>query len=246
MWPSALQRTTSSPFWAYETNGRSPIAGIVVVRVDHSRRLLTVGTPLPAVLEDDTYEARPDHRNHRPGRPLPRGAAALQGLRGLRPDPRAEQPEAAPWCEATVPDVKLLTGDLTDLSSLLRAMESAQPDEVYNLGAISFVAYSWENAHLTTDVTGKGVLNMLEAVRLYSHDDPTQGPLLPGVQLGDVRQGAGGPAAREHPALAALAVRRRQGLRPLHDDQLPRVVRHARQLGDPVQPRVAAPRARSS
>jgi GDPmannose 4,6-dehydratase len=74
--------------------------------------------------------------------------------------------------ESTVPDVKILTGDLTDLSSLMRAMASAQPDEVYNLGAISFVAYSWENAHLTTEVTAKGVLNMLEAVRLYSGDDP--------------------------------------------------------------------------
>jgi len=74
----------------------------------------------------------------------------------------------------TVPEVKLLTGDLTDLSSLLRAMEHASPDEVYNLGAISFVAYSWENAMLTTDVTGKGVLNILEAVRLYSHDEPSR------------------------------------------------------------------------
>jgi len=72
----------------------------------------------------------------------------------------------------TVPGVKLLTGDLTDLSSLMRALQGAQPDEVYNLGAISFVAYSWENAMLTTDVTGKGVLNILEAVRLYSGDDP--------------------------------------------------------------------------
>jgi GDPmannose 4,6-dehydratase len=74
----------------------------------------------------------------------------------------------------TVPEVKLVTGDLTDLSSLLRAMNTAQPDEVYNLGAISFVAYSWENAHLTSDVTGKGVLNMLEAVRLYSGDDASK------------------------------------------------------------------------
>ncbi|BDO42851.1 GDP-mannose 4,6-dehydratase [Cellulomonas sp. NTE-D12] len=73
--------------------------------------------------------------------------------------------------EQTVPGVKLLTGDLMDFSSLLRALETAQPDEVYNLGAISFVAYSWENAHLTADVTGKGVLNILEAVRLYAHDD---------------------------------------------------------------------------
>jgi GDPmannose 4,6-dehydratase len=53
----------------------------------------------------------------------------------------------------------------------MRAFSVAQPDEVYNLGAISFVAYSWENAHLTTDVTGKGVLNILEAARLYAGDD---------------------------------------------------------------------------
>jgi GDPmannose 4,6-dehydratase len=72
----------------------------------------------------------------------------------------------------TVPGVQLLTGDLTDLSSLIRALEASKPDEFYNLGAISFVAYSWENAHLTSEVTGQGVLNALEAVRLYSHDDP--------------------------------------------------------------------------
>src|SRR6187399_203473 len=72
---------------------------------------------------------------------------------------------------SAVPDVQLLTGDLMDMSSLIRALEVAQPDEVYNLGAISFVAYSWENAHLTADVTGKGVLNMLEATRLYAGDD---------------------------------------------------------------------------
>ena len=53
-------------------------------------------------------------------------------------------------------------------------MEQSQADEVYNLAAISFVAYSWQNAMLTTDVTGKGVLNMLEAVRLYAHDDPSR------------------------------------------------------------------------
>jgi len=71
----------------------------------------------------------------------------------------------------TVPDVKLLTGDITDLSSLIRAFGKAEPDEVYNLGAISFVAYSWENAKLTADVTGQGVLNILEATRLFAGDD---------------------------------------------------------------------------
>ncbi len=74
--------------------------------------------------------------------------------------------------ERLVPDVTLHNGDLTDFSSLIRALSDSGPDEVYNLGAISFVAYSWENAHVTTDVTGKGVLSMLEAVRLHAGDDP--------------------------------------------------------------------------
>lgn len=67
----------------------------------------------------------------------------------------------------THPFVEILTGNLLDLSSLVRAINSAAPDEVYNLGAVSFVAYSWQNARLTTDVTGGGVLNVLEAVRFY-------------------------------------------------------------------------------
>ena len=73
--------------------------------------------------------------------------------------------------QAIVPEVLLHTGDLTDLSSLMRALSVSQPDEFYNLGAVSFVAYSWENAQVTSDVTGIGVLNMLEAVRLYAGDD---------------------------------------------------------------------------
>jgi GDPmannose 4,6-dehydratase len=75
---------------------------------------------------------------------------------------------------SVVPDVVLHTGDLTDLSSLLRAMSEADPDEFYNLGAVSYVAYSWENARVTTEVTGNGVLNALEAVRLYSGSDPAR------------------------------------------------------------------------
>jgi GDPmannose 4,6-dehydratase len=74
--------------------------------------------------------------------------------------------------EELVPDVRLHNGDLTDLSSLMRAMADSQPDEVYNLGAVSFVAYSWENAFVTSDVTGMGVLNILEAVRLHAGGDP--------------------------------------------------------------------------
>ena len=76
--------------------------------------------------------------------------------------------------QAIVPEVVLHTGDLTDLSSLMRALSVSQPDEFYNLGAVSFVAYSWENARVTTEVTGNGVLNALEAVRLYSGPDPAK------------------------------------------------------------------------
>ncbi|ALG85848.1 GDP-mannose 4,6-dehydratase [Gordonia phthalatica] len=67
----------------------------------------------------------------------------------------------------THPYVTVLHGNLLDISSLVRAVAVAAPDEVYNLGAISYVAYSWDNALMTSDVTGRGVLNMLEAIRLY-------------------------------------------------------------------------------
>jgi len=70
-----------------------------------------------------------------------------------------------------IPGVHQLTGDLMDLSSLQRALSVSEPDEVYNLGAISYVAYSWQNAHLTADVTALGVLNMLEATRAYAGPD---------------------------------------------------------------------------
>jgi GDPmannose 4,6-dehydratase len=64
------------------------------------------------------------------------------------------------------PYVTLFDADLTDQSSLIRAMQVARPHEVYNLGAISHVGYSFKDPQLTNDVTGKGVLNMLEAIRL--------------------------------------------------------------------------------
>lgn len=68
--------------------------------------------------------------------------------------------------EQEFPYVRLIEADLIDQSSLIRALEISQPDEVYNLAAISHVGYSFKNPQLTADVTGKGVLNMLEAIRL--------------------------------------------------------------------------------
>ncbi|WP_131785512.1 GDP-mannose 4,6-dehydratase [Protofrankia symbiont of Coriaria ruscifolia] len=73
--------------------------------------------------------------------------------------------------EKTLPGVQLLEGDLTDLPSLIGAVEIAQPDEVYNLGAISFVGLSWRQAELTGETTGIGVLRMLEAIRIVASDE---------------------------------------------------------------------------
>jgi GDPmannose 4,6-dehydratase len=65
-------------------------------------------------------------------------------------------------------DVRLLNGDIMDVSSLVRAMETAGAEEVYNLAAQSFVATSWEQPLLTAQVTGLSVANMLEAVRMVN------------------------------------------------------------------------------
>ena len=65
-----------------------------------------------------------------------------------------------------IPQVELLAGDLTDLTSLVRVIETAQPDEVYNLAAISFVAMSFQQPELTANITGLGVLRVLEAIRI--------------------------------------------------------------------------------
>ena len=71
-------------------------------------------------------------------------------------------------------------------------------------------------------------------------------PLLPGVVVGDVRQGPRDPPDRADAVPPALALRRRQGVRPPHDGQLPRVLRHPRVVGDLLQPRGPAARASSS
>ena len=56
-------------------------------------------------------------------------------------------------------------------ASLIAALEIAQPQEVYNLGAISFVGLSWKQAELTGEITGMGVLRLLEAIRIHTQSD---------------------------------------------------------------------------
>ena len=68
--------------------------------------------------------------------------------------------------QAENPALECVEGDLRDLSSLIAVVEQVQPDEVYNLGAISFVQLSFKQAELTAEITGLGVLRMLEATRI--------------------------------------------------------------------------------
>jgi GDPmannose 4,6-dehydratase len=63
-------------------------------------------------------------------------------------------------------DVELVDGDLVDLPSLIRILQTYRPDEIYNLGAQSFVAASWNQPLLTGQVTGLGATNLLEAMRI--------------------------------------------------------------------------------
>jgi GDPmannose 4,6-dehydratase len=73
--------------------------------------------------------------------------------------------------QTETPSLEIIEGDLQDLSSLIAAFELVQPDEVYNLGAVSFVHLSFRQPELTSDITGLGVLRMLEAIRVVGGTD---------------------------------------------------------------------------
>lgn len=75
-----------------------------------------------------------------------------------------------------LPEVRLIRGDLLDQGSLISAVERVQPDEVYNLAAISYVPMSWQQAELTGEVTGLGVLRVLEAIRVCSGISASRSP----------------------------------------------------------------------
>lgn len=66
------------------------------------------------------------------------------------------------------PNLHLVEHDLTDLSASIRLMESAQPSEVYNLAAQSFVGVSFDQPLTTAEITGLGAVNLLEAIRIVN------------------------------------------------------------------------------
>ena len=69
---------------------------------------------------------------------------------------------------------KLHYGDLSDTSNLVRIVQETQPDEIYNLGAQSHVAVSFENPEYTADIDAIGPLRLLEAIRILGLENKTR------------------------------------------------------------------------
>jgi GDPmannose 4,6-dehydratase len=76
--------------------------------------------------------------------------------------------------ESELPEVIQVRGDLADSASLNHVISDTNPDEVYNLGAISFVGMSFKQPELTCNITGLGVIRLLEAVRTSGKPDHTR------------------------------------------------------------------------
>jgi GDPmannose 4,6-dehydratase len=71
-------------------------------------------------------------------------------------------------------NLKLHYGDLSDTSNLVRIIQETQPDEIYNLGAMSHVAVSFESPEYTADVDAIGTLRLLEAIRILGLEKKTR------------------------------------------------------------------------
>jgi len=87
---------------------------------------------------------------------------------------RGQANPRVPRLRQLLSDVHIVQGDLLDQASLIAAVQEVQPDEVYNLGAISYVPLSWQQAEVTAEVTGMGVLRILEAIRVVSGINSSQ------------------------------------------------------------------------
>jgi GDPmannose 4,6-dehydratase len=85
--------------------------------------------------------------------------------------------------ERTLPDVRIVDGDILDQASLMNVIQKVQPDEVYNLAAISFVMLSWNQPELTGEITGLGALRMLEAIRLTTGASSSRSKAASGIKF---------------------------------------------------------------
>ena len=138
--------------------------------------------------------------------------------------------------------IELVAGDLLDEVSLINMLRDHRPNEVYNLAAQSFVQTSFSQPVLTGETTALGVTRLLDAIRLVDPEIRFY-QASSSEMFGKVQEV---PQTRVDPALPPQSLRGGQGLRALDHGELPRELRAARLLGDPLQPRVPSPRDWSS
>ena len=126
-----------------------------------------------------------DYRHHGAGRQLPGGVPVEKGyqVHGIkrrassfntsRIDHLYQDPHETSE-EGQAPQLTLHYGDLTDSSNLIRIIQQVQPDEIYNLGAQSHVAVSFESPEYTANCDALGMLRILESVRILGLTDKTR------------------------------------------------------------------------
>lgn len=120
--------------------------------------------------------------------------------------------------------VNLHWGDMTDSSSLIRIIQSVQPDEIYNLAAQSHVKVSFDVPEYTAEADAVGTLRMLEAVRILGLEKKNQD--LSGIYFGTFRTGAGSSSERDYSFLSPFSIRSSQAIWFLDNQELPRKLWH--------------------
>lgn len=119
--------------------------------------------------------------------------------------------------------INLHYGDMTDSSSLIRIIQTVQPDEIYNLAAQSHVKVSFDVPEYTAETDAVGTLRMLEAVRILGME---RMPHLPGFHVRAFRAGAGSPPEGNHAVLPPFTLRRSQAIRILDYQELPGILQY--------------------
>ena len=162
-----------------------------------------------------------------------------KGYHVCRRGPALQRAEPLARIEHLLDRVELQPADLLDQLSLIRLIEAAQPDEVYNLAAQSFVPTSWNQPMLTGEFNAQGVTRVLEAIRRVN----------PAIRFYQASSSEMFGKVREVPQTELTPFYPRspygvvEGLRPLHHGELPGELRPVRRVGHPLQSRVAPPRA---
>ena len=134
--------------------------------------------------------------------------------------------------------VQMLPLELLEISNIIRVLEHCRPDEVYNLGAQSFVGISFEQPLLTSDVTALGTLRVLEAIR-------TVNPKIRFYQASSSEMfgmATEVPQPGRHALLSTQSLCGFQGIRASQHSELQGVLRYLRLLRHPLQPRVSSSR----